>query len=60
MGIMIESLGEVIMVLRSMWTPWEAPSVRKMCSVEGGATPSYFAINFEMVSLTIGIPNECV
>lgn len=60
MGIMMESLGELIIVFRSMWTPWEAPSVRKMCYVEGAATPSSFAMKFEIVSRTSGIPREWV
>lgn len=38
---MTESLGEVSKVSRIKWTPWEAPSVKKISSIEGAETLSY-------------------
>jgi hypothetical protein len=35
MGIMMESFLSKIIVLKMKWTPWEAPSVRIISSIEG-------------------------
>jgi hypothetical protein len=60
MGIMMESFLSKIIVLKMKWTPWEAPSVRIISSIEGWGTESDLAINLATLSLTRGIPREWV